>query len=62
MSFGADNTATRSFGSGRFTLAGTAVLEVQHRCGTTRATDGWGLANNFAVIEVYSQIEIRKIA
>lgn len=46
----------------KFTLAGTAVLELQHRCGTTRATDGFGLqfGTSFAD-KIYSEIRIWKI-
>jgi hypothetical protein len=52
----------RSCGFGRFVLTVQSVLELQHRCYTTLATYGLGMASNFAVIEVYSMIEIRKIA
>jgi len=52
----------KSFGFGRFTLAVQSVLELRHQCQITYATYGLGVESNFAVIEVYSQIEIRKIA
>lgn len=51
---------SRSVVSGRFTIAGSKVFEVQHRCGTTKATDGLGVANNFAVVEVYAEVEFWK--
>ncbi len=38
---------------GRFTLAGTTVLEVQHQCQTTRATDGFGTNANFGEAEMF---------
>ncbi len=47
---------SRSFLSGRFTVAASQALELQHQCGTTRATDGFGLAGNFTV-EIYATIE-----
>lgn len=56
----------------RFTIAATKVLELQHRCSTTRLTDGLGLASSFAAItgppahvaaiEVYSEVRIKKVA
>lgn len=39
---------------GRFTLAGSKLLEVQHRCVTTQATDGFGGANSFGGSEIYT--------
>jgi hypothetical protein len=49
-----------SFLQGQITIAGTKVFELQHRCGSTRATDGFGTANNFYT-EVYASIAIQKI-
>lgn len=51
---------TRSILIGRFTLAGSKVLEVQHQCNSTRATDGFGQASNFGESEVYAEIEFWK--
>jgi hypothetical protein len=45
-----------------FTLAATKDLELQHRCQTTRSTDGLGAASNFSDDEIYSIIEIVKLA
>ncbi|HSH17242.1 MAG TPA: hypothetical protein VLD18_14465 [Verrucomicrobiae bacterium] len=53
---------THSHFAGRFTLAGTAAIEVQHQCQTTRATDGLGIAAGFSEVEVYTDILIHKIA
>jgi hypothetical protein len=58
----ADNSTTRSFVKGVFTLAAEKTVELRHRVVTATATFGFGVASNFAVVEVYSQIEIRKIA
>lgn len=41
---------------GRFTLAATKVLEVQHRCETTGADFGFGIACNFTD-EIYTVAE-----
>lgn len=46
---------------GRFTLAATAALEVQHRITTTRSTDGFGRAASFGT-EIYTQLLLRKVA
>ena len=45
---------TSSIITGRFTIAAQKVFEVQHQCGTTRATDGLGNAANFGVTEIYT--------
>lgn len=45
---------------GRFTLAVQSVLELQHRCVTTNAGDGFGLAASFGNNEIYSHIEFRR--
>jgi hypothetical protein len=43
---------------GRFTLAGSTVLELQHRCETTQASNGFGVACSFGDSEEYVQIEL----
>lgn len=50
---------SRSFLTGRFTLAAQKTLEIQHLCQTTRATNGLGVANNFTT-EVYTIAEFWK--
>jgi hypothetical protein len=52
-----DLAITHSVIAGRFTLAGSTVLEVQHQCQTTYATGGYGHASNFAVAEIYTVAE-----
>jgi len=44
---------------GRFTLSTTTVLEVQHQCNTTRASNGFGVAANFTT-EVYTSVELTR--
>lgn len=51
---------TRSFVSGRITLISSTVIELQHQCSVTRATDGFGKASNFTT-EVYSILKIWKV-
>lgn len=45
-----------------FTLSVTSNVELQHRCGTTRATNGYGRACSFGDNEIYSQLFIARIA
>lgn len=45
---------------GIFTIAASQALEIQHRCGTTEATDGFGVENNFTT-EIYTIVELWKI-
>lgn len=51
-----DNTQTRSFIAGRFTLSAQKTLEVQHYCTTTANNDGFGLATN-STTEIYTIAE-----
>lgn len=53
---------TTSIVSGRFTITSPKVFEVQHRCGTTFATSGFGEASNFSVVEVYTVARFWKVA
>lgn len=55
-------TGTRSVVRGRFTIASQKVFELQHRCQTTRSSDGFGSANSFGENEIYSQVMIFKVA
>lgn len=57
------NTAVTSQVSvkGRFTLAGTKILELRHRCNSTTSTFGLGVAANMSVVEAYAEILIWKI-
>lgn len=45
-----------------FTIAGTKVFELHHRCSNTIATTGFGNACSFGVSEIYAQVEIWKVA
>lgn len=47
---------------GIFTIASTKTFEIQHQCAITSATNGFGVADNLGVDEVYTQVEITKIA
>ena len=46
--------------SGIFTIAGSKTFELQHRCFTTRASDGFG-ASNTITSDVYAMVSIWKV-
>ncbi len=56
-----DNVQTDSFIKSWFSISGIKTIELQHYCSGTQATTGFGLANNFSVVEVYAEIFIEKI-
>ena len=56
-----DQAMTPSRVIGRFTIAGTKVLELQHQSAMTQALNGFGAFAGFAVIEVYSDVAIWKV-
>ena len=53
----AASAQTRSIIAGRFTISASKTFELQHRCATTRSTDGFGAAANFAT-ECYAEVEL----
>jgi hypothetical protein len=57
-----DTTVTHSPFSGVVVIAGTKVFEVQHYCGTTATTFGFGIQANNGSVETYTQITIMKVA
>lgn len=57
-----DPTHARSFVIGEFTIAGTKVFELRDWTLETRATNGLGAALGSGAVEVYSEVEIRRIA
>lgn len=48
--------------AGCFTIAAQKTFELQHRCGTTRNTDGFGQAMSFGVNEIFADVRIWKVA
>lgn len=51
---------TRSMVSGRFTIAGTKEISLQHQCTTTQSINGYGIASSYGVAEVYAELELWK--
>lgn len=56
------SSAEPSIIEGRFTIAAAKAFEIQHQCQTTVATLGFGVESNFGESEVYTIIELWKIA
>jgi hypothetical protein len=55
------NGEAGAYVEGRVTVAsGTKKFEIQHRCQTTRATDGFGADCTFGTTEVYLQVIVEK--
>jgi hypothetical protein len=48
--------------TGYFTIAASKDFELQYRVASVKATTGLGLANSFSVSEIYSTIQIQKVA
>jgi len=57
-----DFATTRSLIKGEITIASSKSFEIRHRCALTRATNGLGDACGFGDIEVYTVVEIWKLA
>ena len=55
-------TQTRSFLSGRFTIAAQKVFEIQHRVNNTSSGNGGGIASGYSVTEVFTDIQIWRTA
>jgi len=63
----AENCATsiltnRSYIMGRFTLAATKTVEIQHECSRTQATNGFGPASGFSQAEIFTDVQLWKVA
>lgn len=54
-------TSVASFLKTRVVITSAKVFEIQHRCATTEATDGFGRACSFGDNEVYTIVKIDKI-
>ena len=54
--------SNRSFVMGRFTISAQKVFELQHICSSTTNVDGFGTNANFSIIQVFSDVQIWKVA
>ena len=54
----ASTSETMSLVNARVSLTAGDVIELQHNCATTRATDGMGAANGFGGTQVYAGLKI----
>lgn len=46
---------------GLFTITASKTFELQHRCGLTKTTNGFGVSHTFGINEVFVHIELLKI-
>ena len=51
---------THSNGSAYFTITTSKAIQIEHRCGSTNNTTGFGQACGFGDDEIYSEIRIWK--
>lgn len=58
---GGDPVQTDSILTGVLTVSGSKVYELQHRCSSTKSTNGLGTAANFGISEVYAELIIEPI-
>lgn len=56
---GADYSQAPSVGSARVSVSSSTTYEIRHRCATTNADDGFGIAANFGT-EVYTRVVVRR--
>ena len=56
-----DSVQTRAHLTGSVVITVSSVFELRHRVTTTRSTNGYGVAANLGVDEVYSLIKITKV-
>lgn len=57
----ASTAVTRSYVSGTFTIAASKALELRHRCNTTQASNGFGIAGSFGT-ERFSRVGLWRLA
>ena len=60
LNAGPEQTVSVIFGV--FTITSAKVFEIRHQCTVTQAVNGYGIQSNFAVDEVYTQVELIKTA
>jgi hypothetical protein len=53
---------TTSIINGVFTISAQKTFEIQHQCQTSAATNGFGVESNFGVAEIYTQVQLWRLA
>ncbi len=59
---GSTSVANIAMVTGRFTISAQKTFEIQHRCQTTSATLGFGVAKDMSETNVYTDVQIWKVA
>ena len=57
-----DASQTSSVISGIFTITSSKIFEIQHRCQNSQGTTGFGYNASFGVPEIYTVVELWKVA
>lgn len=58
---GSDASNTRSILKGIITIINTTSFELVHRCGQTKADNGYGRPSSFGDSEIYGQVKVTKV-
>jgi hypothetical protein len=61
-SYNNDGASTISIVVGRFTIAAQKVFEIQHRTTSAQATNGLGVSKGFGDTNIYTNVQIWKVA
>ena len=56
------NVGDQAVVEGPIVIAAQKTFELRHRCETTRANNGLGIASSLGVVEVYAQLYIWKLS
>lgn len=57
-----DNVQTHAFVVARLTITGSKAFEIQHRCMTSKTSNGMGVSINFGNANIYTVVKIYKEA
>lgn len=57
-----DDATVVSSLKGKIEITSPKVFEIQHRCQNTHATNGFGISSGFGDSEIYTIVEIEKVA
>ena len=57
-----DNVQTHAFVVARLTITANKAFEIQHRCSTTKTSNGFGIGINFGNANIFTVVKIYKEA